>query len=166
MSDVRTPLRLLAGELGVSLDGLTVEQLPIVADRFVADGRVKADVLRAIVKDVREGGGATAAVDGAALTRPTPPPVPRSSAAKAVSGYRFNATEADRKQREKLRRQHATENARTGLYLVPTPRETLPADKPHPACLAAARDGGTPCERCSWLLDDDPYTEAWVDRDD
>lgn len=166
--DTRVALRQLARELDVSLDGLTIEQLPVVADRFVADGRLKAEVLRGIVEDVRAEGVDTRrrAVEP---QQARPVAVVRSGSDAAPSahrGYRFNSTEADRKDREKRRLQHQAENARTGLYLVPRRPEPFPAGKPHPACLAAARDGGTPCERCSWLLEDDPYTEAWLDRDD
>lgn len=38
----------------------------------------------------------------------------------------------------------------------------------HPACIAAAADGATPCSRCSWLLDRDDegarYVDHWMDR--
>jgi hypothetical protein len=38
----------------------------------------------------------------------------------------------------------------------------------HPACIAAAADGATPCSRCSWLLDLDDsgarYVDHWADN--
>ncbi len=147
---------------------VTIEQLPIVADRFIADGRLKTDVLQAIVDDVREG---PAVRLGGLEEQDSTTPASAVPAPPAHRGYRFNSTEADRKQREKLRRQHQTENARTGLYLVPRRPEILPAGKPHPSCLAAVRDGlvASVCSRpaCQWLIGrDDPYIDAWLDRDD
>ena len=33
----------------------------------------------------------------------------------------------------------------------------------HPACIAAAADGATPCSRCSWLLDRDDEGARYID---
>jgi hypothetical protein len=164
-TDARRHLRLIAGELGVNLKGISDDDLNIVAIRFVMDDRLTADALQAIVDDVRAGSGqAKEAVVGDPLAATQEPALPP---ARSKPGYRFNSTEADRRQRHKLAMQHLSESARTGLYVVPRRPDPLPVDKPHPACLVAARERrGTVCDRCLWLLDDNPYTDAWLDRDD
>jgi hypothetical protein len=69
--------------------------------------------------------------------------------------------------RHRLRLAHHAEDSRAALYVVPRTPEVLPVDVPHPACLVSAREEhGTVCQRCSWLLRDDPYTDFWIDRDD
>lgn len=153
-NDVKVPLRNLAGELGVSLAGLNDDQMDAVAIRFVVGEELTAAALEAIVEDVRRGAG------GRTAERPPLPSVPKT-------GYRFNATEAtESKYLQRLRLAHRSEDARTALQVAPRRPDRLPATKPHPACLAAARDGSTPCSRCMWLLEGDPYTDAWMDRDD
>jgi hypothetical protein len=156
---VQAPLRNLAGELGVELGELTEDQFNEVAIRFVLRDDLRAEVLQEIVEDVRGGGRRAGPTAEAALARPTPPPPHQS-------GYRFNATEADRIQRLKLADRHRAEDGRTGLWLVPRRPDPLPLTKYHPSCIAAVGDGLQPCRRCSGLRGDDPYTEAHLDDDD
>lgn len=42
--------------------------------------------------------------------------------------------------------------------------ERLEATAAHPACIAAAADGATPCSRCSWLLDLDNEGSRYIDE--
>jgi len=44
---------------------------------------------------------------------------------------------------------------------VPT---RLDPTEAHPACIAAAADGATPCSRCSWLLDRDNEGARYIDH--
>lgn len=155
--DVNVALRNLAGEFGVSLRGLTDDDLQAVALRFLAEDRHNAEALRSIVEDVRALGHALAGEAG----------VTQMASASPSRGLHFNASEAtEAKLRQRLARAHLSENARTGLYLVPRRPQRLPVNKPHPACLALARERRVPCRRCRWLLGDEPYTEFWLDRDD
>lgn len=166
--DVKVPLRNLAGEFGVSLAGLDDDQLHAVAIRFLVNDDLRAVALQRVVDDVRRGEhkqGAWGDVAPPSSGDDTP------SAPPSKKGYRFNATEADAKARQKLAAQHLAESRRTGLYIVPRRPEVLPAGKPHPACLAAVRDGlvASVCPRpaCQWLLGkDDPYIDAHLDDDD
>jgi hypothetical protein len=148
MPDVREAMMNLSSALGIDLSGLADDVLETCALRIVAEGILptKPNIER-IVADARAAEGASSP----------------GQATPSAHPFRFNATEADAIQRRKLAARHQAETSRSGLYLVPRRPQALPVDKPHPACLAAARDGGTPCSRCSWLLDDDAYTEAWLD---
>jgi hypothetical protein len=159
-AEARKTLRLLAGELRVDLHGISDDDLNIVAIRFVLDGRVTTEALQAIVDDVR--GGSGQATDVVASQEPALPP------ARPTRKKHYLSTEATAaKMRHRLRLAHHAEDSRAALYVVPRTPEVLPVDVPHPACLVAAREEhGTVCQRCSWLLMDDPYTDAWLDRDD
>jgi len=170
-SEARKHLRLLAGELRVDLKGISDDDLNIVAIRFVLDGRVTTDALQGIVDDVRGGSGqateGTVPSDGSPVTDDSSqePALPPARPHRKMHYLSTEATAA--KMRHRLRLAHQAEDSRVGLYIVPRRPERLPVDVPHPACLVAAREEqGTVCQRCSWLLKDDPYTDAWIDRDD
>jgi len=42
--------------------------------------------------------------------------------------------------------------------------ERLAPSAAHPACIAAATDGATPCSRCSWLLEIDNEGARYIDH--
>jgi hypothetical protein len=167
-SEARRHLRLLAGELGVSVRGISDDDLNIVAIRFVLDGRITTDALQAIVDDVRDGSGQAKDVKTNSTGPLVPSEEPALPPAPSSRKMHYLATEATAaKMRHRLRLAHQAEDSRAALYVVPRTPEVLPVDKPHPACLVSAREEhGTVCQRCSWLLQDDPYTDFWIDRDD
>jgi hypothetical protein len=163
-AEARRHLRLLAGELGVSVRGISDDDLDIMAIRFVLDGRITTDALQAIVDDVRAGDGSGQATEVVRASKEPALPLPPAPSPRKMHYLATEATAA--KMRQRLAALHRSEDSRTALYLVPK-RPMLPVDKPHPACLVAAREEhGTVCKRCSWLLRDDPYTSFWMDRDD
>jgi hypothetical protein len=144
----------LCSALGIDVRHLSDDVCDTIALRIVAEGILPTKpAIERVIADVKRAEGGQAKARPHAAEEPAPSAHP----------YRFNSTEADAKQRRKLAAQHLAESKRTGLYIVPRRPDPMPVDKPHPACLVSARDGGTPCSRCSWLLDDDAYTEAWLD---
>jgi len=170
-TEARKHLRLLAGELRVDLDGISDDDLNIVAIRFVLDGRVTTAALQAIVDDVRVGSGQATEVQSAMALPLTPiaddsqePALPPVRSLRKMHYLSTEATAA--KMRHRLSLAHHAEDSRTALR-IPRRPELLPVNVPHPACLVAAREReGTVCQRCTWLLLEDSYTEMWMDRDD
>ena len=146
-AEARKHLRLLAGELGVSVRGISDDDLDIVAIRFVLDGRITTDALQAIVDDVRDGSGQATEVVRASK-EPALPPAP--------SPARCTTWRPRRRQRRCANVSPPRTAPRTRAPRCTSSRassEVLPVDKPHPACLVAAREEhGTVCQRCSWLL--------------
>lgn len=152
----------ICATLGIDVRGFSDDQLDMIAIKITVEDivPVKSEIER-IIADFRraEGSGQETGV-----VAPQEPALPSR-------GYRFNATEAtNAKYRERLARAHRTEDARTGLYLVPRRPEVMRAGAVHPACKAAYADDATPCVRCIPLLhpatcECDPCMEWWARMD-
>jgi len=194
MAKTSDVVKSMCRELGVDVKGLSADDLDIVGLRIVAEDvpPTKANVERVIADVVGRGEGVP---DAQAMGTshggyPAPSPlitVERAEGRGQATGVvapqepalpsapirkpRYLATEAtDAKYRERLARAHRTEDARTGLYLVPRRPERMRAGAVHPACKAAYADEGVPCEYCTPLLHPAicacPICEEWWARMD
>lgn len=184
----RTALSLLCHESAIKLDGLTQDSLDLLALRIAVEltDTPKRSEIVALVEQVRaqeraEGAGVAQSAerelreasrpDGARVAQSLEvagsSPVPAPSAPFKPRYLKTErAMRAELRETERLATVHRIEDARTALSLAPRSPELIHPSQVHDACLVAVRDGGTTCSRCSWLMTDDPYTEAHIDDAD